>query len=209
MAYGGGQQQPKGRGLDDYVGVHTRVEKFRAENPKARLVTQILEREPLTVRAEVYLEGNETGIPNAVGHADEGGGMGNRGRSALEMTETAAVGRALAFLGYEVKEGIASREEMQKAQRPAPAEAPRQVKTAPGAPPVRAVASPDDEHRQLDRDIREALGILGRKEASFNQWVQKEHSTDSDWTELSVETKRDLLAYLNSQVDKQVTAARG
>lgn len=37
--------------------------------------------------------------------------------SPLEVAETSAVGRALAFLGYEVTKGIASRDEMARSQR--------------------------------------------------------------------------------------------
>lgn len=113
-------QHASRRGLEDYVGVHVRVEKFRADHPSAHLVTAIIKDDPLTIRCEVYLDGNTSSIPNSTGMADAAGGMGNRGRSALEMTETAAVGRALAFLGYEVKEGIASREEMERAGAPQP-----------------------------------------------------------------------------------------
>ncbi len=44
----------------------------------------------------------------------------------LEDAETSALGRALAFLGYESRRGVASREEVQEAQRRA--EAPRPVR---------------------------------------------------------------------------------
>lgn len=48
--------------------------------------------------------------------------LGLSGKSAqatnpLEDAETSAVGRALAFLGYETKRGVASREEVREAQR--------------------------------------------------------------------------------------------
>src|SRR5205085_319064 len=85
--------------LSDYLPVDEQVAKFREMYPTARLVTQRLEGEPLSFRAEVYLDGNDSGIPNATGHADVNGGMGNRSKSPTEATETAAIGRALAHLG--------------------------------------------------------------------------------------------------------------
>lgn len=198
MAYGGGN-----KGLDDYVPVHTRIEQFRAQHPAGRILTTILEGEPLTVRAEVYFDGSD--VPNATAHASEEGGMAGRKSSALEKTETAAVGRALAFCGYEVKEGIASREEVQKARQ----EDTRPPKAAPAKFSAPApVDDPDGEHRRLDRSIREALGVLGRREPAFNKWVREQYETDSDWHDLSLEVKRELLAGLNAMVDKQVAAAR-
>jgi hypothetical protein len=115
-------QRGGNRNLDSYVGVHTRVEKFRLDHPTARLTTVVVKDEPLTVRCEIYLDGNDSGVPTSSGMADESGGMGGRGNSTLEKVETAAVGRALAFLGYEVKEGIASREDVSPGPRPVPQE---------------------------------------------------------------------------------------
>lgn len=192
------------KNLDDYVQVHTRVERFRAQNPKGRILTTILDGEPLTVRAEVYFDGNESTIPNASAHASEDGGMSGRKSSAVEKTETAAVGRALAFCGYEVKAGIASREEMQRAQRADT----RPVKVPPKPAGPVPVDNPEEEHRRLERSIREALGVLGKAEASFDKWVQEKYETESHWHELSVDTKRELLADLNAMVDKQVAQAR-
>lgn len=113
------------RNLDDYVAVHTRVEKFKKDQPKGRIVTVLLGSDPeIVYRAEIYHESDEH--PIATGHASASGGMGGRRKSAHEMCETAAVGRALAFAGYEVKSGIASRDEMEtseyRATEPEPAE---------------------------------------------------------------------------------------
>lgn len=158
------------RGLDDYVSVHTRIEKFRVEHPAGRILTSILDGDPLTVRAEVYFNGSE--VPNATAHASEEGGMAGRKSSALEKTETAAVGRALAFCGYEVKEGIAIREEMQKAAR------------TPEMP---------DSDRELDAAIRAELKRIGKPEPAFQTWFEKTYETDSKWTEMSIQIKQDIL----------------
>jgi hypothetical protein len=135
-------QRSGNRNLDSYVNVHTRVEKFRTDHPNARLTTVVLKDEPLTVRCEIFLDGNTSEIPNSSGMADESGGMGGRGNSTLEKVETAAVGRALAFLGYEVKEGIASREEVEK-------------------PPLRVVQQQESPKAIQERTAR-AKGLVSR-----------------------------------------------
>ena len=96
--------------LKDYVPVSVRLAQFRADHPFGRVITVMTATEPITFRAEVYRESDES--PLATGHASENGGMGNNRDDSIEKVETASVGRALAFLGYEIKNGIASREEM-------------------------------------------------------------------------------------------------
>jgi len=105
--------------LEDYVPVSVRLEKFREDHPHGSIITVLTCSEPITFRAEVYIDGKEQ--PVATGHACENGGMNKHQRAdSIEKVETAAVGRALAFLGYEVKGGIASREEIQKWQEGQP-----------------------------------------------------------------------------------------
>lgn len=55
---------------------------------------------------------------------------------------------------------------------------------------------PVDEHDQLDGEIRSALKVLKKTEADFNGWVQGEYETDSEWKDLSLTVKRELLAHL-------------
>lgn len=106
--------------LEDYVPVHERVQEFRKDHKAGSIVTVMVGSDPVTFRAEVSLDGQER--PVATGHASEEGGMrkGGRSESAVEKVETAAVGRALAFLGYQITRGIASREEVEKATAPEP-----------------------------------------------------------------------------------------
>jgi hypothetical protein len=114
--------------LDDYVPVNERIMKFREEHPKGAIATDIKYQEKLNawvVCAKVYRElptNHEEShyglIPCAMGSAMEVMGEGYvNATSALENAETSAVGRALAILGYDIKRGIASREEMQKVER--------------------------------------------------------------------------------------------
>lgn len=101
---------------DDYVPVSERLEKFRADHPEwSLIVTLSFDGDAILGRAEVA---DEAGRVIAVGHAEE---VRDRGfvnkTSAVENCETSAWGRALANLGYEVKRGVASREEIEKVSR--------------------------------------------------------------------------------------------
>lgn len=104
-----------------YVPVAERIEKFHARYPEGRILTAIVTHELdsgfILIRAEVYRFAQDTS-PSATGHAYEVRGEGYVNKSSyIENAETGAVGRALAILGFEVKRGLASREEMEKVQR--------------------------------------------------------------------------------------------
>ena len=104
-------EQTKARfNLDDYVKVNTRIELFWEKYPDGRLVTELTERmgEDGIFKASTYRTKEET-EPASTGHSK--GSLINP--KSLEKTETVAVGRALANLGFEIKKGIASREEME------------------------------------------------------------------------------------------------
>ena len=121
--------------------------------------------------------------------------------SYVEVCETSSVGRALALLGFEVKRGVASREEMEKAARKQP-ERPVPEKPAPEKPvPAKAVAAPDSAVSQtpapppppsprptpsksapaeatveqppddLDAQILQAAGELGYNDAKVRRWI--------------------------------------
>ena len=71
--------------------------------------TQILYTSPVVIKATICTKkGTFTGISAA------NPSKSIEKESAYEVAETSAVGRALAFAGYETTEGIASAEEMQK-----------------------------------------------------------------------------------------------
>jgi len=191
--------------LKDYIPVAERIADFYGHHPNGRIITTIVEHKEETgfvlMRAEVYREADDA-QPSATGHAFEVKGQGHVNQTShIENCETGAVGRALANLGLETKRGGAERAPRQDAARP--------PKAAPAKPPGPVpVDNPEEEHNRLDRAIREALGVLGRKEPAFNKWVQEQHETDSDWFDLSIDTKREILADLNAMVDKQVAAAK-
>lgn len=102
---------------DDYVPVSERLELFRAEHPDWALLSEVQVDDGEKIRMVAWVV-DDTGRKIACGHAEEDRRHGPVNRtSAVENCETSAWGRALANLGYEVKRGIASREEIDKVSR--------------------------------------------------------------------------------------------
>ncbi len=104
--------------LEDYVTVNERLEMFRKDHPLWGLEATVkFDGNAVLARAVIT---DETGRLIACGHAEEIRDVSPVNKtSAVENCETSAWGRALANLGYEVKRGVASREEMEKVQRAA------------------------------------------------------------------------------------------
>ena len=100
--------------IEDYIEVKDRIEKLYQDYPNASIQTEVIELtdKRVTVKASVYTN-PEDPIPTT-GHSYmniPGTTNFTRG-SELENTETSAVGRAIALMGYEVKKSIASRDEV-------------------------------------------------------------------------------------------------
>lgn len=106
------------RNLEDYITVADRVAAFYNKYPEGSLRAEILvdDGERLLIRARA-LRTPDDAAPG-IGHAEEirGDSPVNR-TSAVENCETSAWGRAIAALGFEVRKGIASREEIEQAKR--------------------------------------------------------------------------------------------
>lgn len=170
------QSSYKGNPIQDYVTVAERIEKFYERFPDGRIVTHIvehdLERGFILMRAEIYRTPDDA-QPAATGHAFEyrDGGYVQK-TSYIEVGETSAVGRALALCGFEVKRGIASREEMEKQSRMSQAirdkavTAAKEVVTlvdkpvaaAPAAPPRPAAAKTERPATETQKE--EILNLL-------------------------------------------------
>ena len=133
---------------DEYITVHERIEKFYAKWPTGRILTSIVEHNAETgfvlVRAEIYREQDDA-LPAATGHAYELRSAGHvQQGSYVEVGETSAVGRALALLGFEVRRGVASREEIERGAKKQQAAAPaRQAEKV--APPQETPAPPQEK----------------------------------------------------------------
>ena len=104
---------------DQYATVAERIELFYSRYPEGRINTQLVTRESgeIIFKALVYRTAAETSAA-ATGWASEREGDGEVNTVAcLENTETSAVGRALANLGFTASAKRPSREEMEKAAR--------------------------------------------------------------------------------------------
>ncbi|HJU90567.1 MAG TPA: hypothetical protein VJ672_14350 [Gemmatimonadaceae bacterium] len=105
--------------LGDYALVADRISMFYERYPRGRIVTHLVSRTDaeVTFRAAVYRE-SEDREPSATGWASERQGDGDVNLVAcLENTETSAIGRALANLGFTASRRRPSREEMEKVDR--------------------------------------------------------------------------------------------
>jgi hypothetical protein len=182
--------------FEDYVPVAERLERFYERYPEGRITTSIVQHDLETgfvlMRAEVYRTPDDA-QPAATGHAFEVRGESYVNKTSyIENAETSSVGRALAMLGFEVKRGIASREELQKTARmqpaaPAAAPAEKSTKAQPAAPP-RAESAAD-----LDREILEAAGSLGYDAAKVRKWINQKFKVSDGLDALSPELKREVL----------------
>jgi hypothetical protein len=163
------QGSSRGNPIQDYITVAERIEKFYERYPEGRIITHIIEHDAergfILLRAEIYRNADDV-LPASTGHAYELKSEGYVQRTSyIEVGETSAVGRALAMAGFEVRRGIASREEMEKSAkmaREAPAareqvKAPAPATTQPASAPEKA-AKPDQP--ASDEQKQEILGLL-------------------------------------------------
>jgi hypothetical protein len=183
------------------------------------------------MRAEVYRESDDA-LAAATGHAYELRSAGHvQAGSYVEVCETSSVGRALALLGFEVRRGVASREEVirgarkqqaaaaapaqaqRPAERPAPERTPapdttpaattsQAAPTAPAAPA--AVDAPG-----LDEQILQAAGELGYDAAKVRKWVNQKYEVTGGLDSLTPHDKREVLKIFQEQSGRaQQKAAR-
>ena len=113
---------PKTHGATDlssYALVAERIALFHQKHPKGQILTDLISREngEITFRARIYRDVSDR-RPAATGWASEVIGDGEINEIAcLENTETSAVGRALANLGFTASRARPSAEEMLKVAR--------------------------------------------------------------------------------------------
>ena len=101
-----------------YAPVADRIALFYDRHPTGRIITEMVERAEVVVfKALVYRAGDDP-HPAATGWASERVGDGEINAVAcVENTETSAIGRALANLGFTASSRRPSAEEMEKAAR--------------------------------------------------------------------------------------------
>lgn len=102
----------------DYAMVADRITLFYEKYPEGRIITRLISRDREVVfRAAVYRDQDQKS-PAATGWASEKENDGDVNTVAcLENTETSAIGRALANLGFTASKKRPSYEEMKKVER--------------------------------------------------------------------------------------------
>ena len=203
---------------DEYITVSERIEKFYAKFPQGRILTSVVEHNAETgfilIRAEVYRDA-EDALPAATGHAYELRSAGHvQAGSYVEVCETSSVGRALALLGFEVRRGVASREEVirgsKKQQAAAPAAAPaRPERPAPApAPEPAPPAAPAEAGDDLDSLILQAAEELGYDAAKVRKWVNQKYEVTGGLGSLTPHDKREVLKIFTEQARPAQPPAR-
>jgi pyruvate/2-oxoglutarate dehydrogenase complex dihydrolipoamide acyltransferase (E2) component len=206
---------------DEYITVHERIEKFYAKWPTGRILTSIVEHNAETgfvlVRAEIYREQDDAS-PAATGHAYELRSAGHvQQGSYVEVGETSAVGRALALLGFEVRRGVASREEVERGAKKQAAAPARQAaatarQAAAPAPPTEKPSAPtnapaDAATPNLDAEILRAAEELGYDAAKVRKWVNQKFEVTGGLGSLTPHDKREVLKIFQEQAARPQTKA--
>ena len=147
---------------EQYATVAERIEMFYSRYPQGRINTELVSRADgaITFKAVVFRDASDT-TPAATGWASEREGDSDINTVAcLENTETSAVGRALANLGFVASARRPSREEMEKVFRVRSALAFGRRRESPPSLQTRANAR-DDVLELLD--LAEQRGFSGRR----------------------------------------------
>jgi len=161
--------------LSDYALVADRITLFYERYPDGRIVTELHSRadREITFKALVYRAATDV-LPAATGWASEREGDGEINRVAcLENTETSAVGRALANLGFTASSRRPSREEMEKARRMSASRGNRPVSSSVSSGVSSSVMEPRPARLTIDADplqrranaVHDLLGLIERAEA--------------------------------------------
>lgn len=193
--------QNKQHVLDNYITVAERVAAFYHTYPQGRICTQIVEHDAergfILMRAEIFRTPDDA-QPAATGHAFEVRSESYVNRTSyIENCETGAVGRALAMLGFEVKRGIPSREDIEKAARMpvrksvTTDEAGAARPAAPPRPSTPASALPPEQ--DLDSDILQSASELGYDAAKVRNWINKKYEITGGLESLADQDKQEVL----------------
>jgi hypothetical protein len=208
------QASPKMSPIQDYITVAERIERFYERYPEGRIITHIVEHDAergfILMRAEGY-RSPEDATPSATGHAFELRSEGYVNRTSyIENCESSSVGRMLAMLGFEVKRGIASREEMEKTSRMTqePAAARPRERPAPTQPepaePAKAAAKPEqpatDEQKQSILNLLESLRPGDRR---AQRTLLKELTGKESRDDLTQKQASNLIYKLKREADKE------
>ena len=200
---------PRNDRFEDYVPVAERLEKFYERFPDGRVITHIIEHNSesgfVLMRAEVYRSPDDAQA-SATGHAFEVRGEAYVYKTSyIENCETGAVGRALALLGFEVKRGIASREEIEKTARMTPDKAARATSPTPAPQPPAPAAAPEEKKVNFDAEILLSAGALGYDAEKVRKWINQKYKVTNGLDALSADDKREVLKVFREKATPAAT----
>jgi hypothetical protein len=180
--------------LKDYVMVHERIQKFKEEYPDGSLQAEILDITDDYVLMKAYAYRFPEDPRPSVGHAHEVKDSNFINKySMVENAETSAWGRALAALGFEIKKGIASAEEIQNAKR-------RQAEAeSPDAKPVEEVEAEAKEREELMGVYQELTSLHKERGVSTTAEKKKllvESGIAQSFTGITVDQLKDYARWL-------------
>jgi len=164
--------------LDDYTPVADRIDLFYSKFPNGRITTKLLpgNDRDVVVKAFVYRLADDR-LPAATGLASERIGDGEVNmHSCLENTETSAIGRALANLGFAASRRRPSREEMAKVARSGSVRAVRERRAEPI--PSNTPAATYDLIRLIAKC--EQKGLSNRRSEIIRNQVRQNSALSSD-----------------------------
>lgn len=190
--------------LKDYVPVNERLEQFHVDHPQGRIVTEMVsfnEDSGLVIFKAAAFRNLEDAEPSATGHAYEREDSSYINKTSfIENGETSAVGRALAMLGYEIKRGIASREEMGKVERMTANGGAQKPHSKPQA--VKAPIDPFDEKKKecgaLFRELNRLNDSIKWNGDTIDGYVQSMFEVNGI-EDLSLPTLTELIADLETR----------
>lgn len=214
------QQQGRQNVLDNYVTVAERVAAFYQTYPQGRINTQIVQHDTesgfILMRAEIY-RSTDDASPSATGHAFEVRSESYVNKTSyIENAETSSVGRALALLGFEVRRGIASREEMDKTARMqpperAPVERAAAEKPSPSADKTATRPAPrktdDEPPADINAEILQAAAVLGYDAAKVRKWVNQRFEVTGGLDSLTNHDKSEILQVFREKAQTTPTKA--
>ncbi len=97
----------------EYMTVAKRVELAQEENALEGVETEVLNHNPVVVKAKVTISGK---VYTGISSVSQDSTKQIEKQNPYEVAETSAVGRALGFAGYGLLESIASADDMTRAQ---------------------------------------------------------------------------------------------
>lgn len=183
----------------EYFPVNEKVKDFR-NDPKFTgfsLTTEIyhldLEKGEVIFKA-IIKDGSGNIISSAFAREEKAGKNPINATCYLENAETSAVGRALSFLGIHIKDGLASKEEIESAmERQASIKASKEKEQQEEEPQPQAVELISEEDIELVSQLTSEIIELG--------FTPKYHTEKQDITKWTNEKARKMIGQLTVKID--------